>query len=36
MKDWILYYAIFVALGFLVMGLIVRYRFKDKIKDLDE
>lgn len=32
----IIYYSIFLALGFICMGLYLRFRYKDKFNDLDK
>ncbi len=36
MKDALIYYAIFWAVSFLLLGLYLRYKYKDRFDDLNE
>ena len=36
MKDALIYYAIFWAIGFLLLGLYLRFKYRDKLNDLDQ
>ena len=36
MKESLLYYSIFWAIGFLLLGLYSRFKYKDRFDDLDK
>ena len=36
MKDALVYFSIFWALSFVILGLYLRYKYKDKLDDLDQ
>ena len=36
MKENILFFAIILAIAFVVMGLFIRFKFKDKFDELDD
>ena len=36
MKDAMLYLSVFLALAFILMGLYLRFKFKDKLVELDK
>lgn len=36
MKDAIVYFSIFWALSFIFLGLYLRFKYKDKLDDLDK
>ena len=35
MKDALVYFSIFWALSFVILGLYLRYKYKDKLDDLN-
>jgi len=36
MKDALVYFSIFWALSFVILGLYLRYKYKDKLDELDQ
>ncbi len=36
MKDALIYFSLFWALSFIMLGLYLRYKYKDKLDDLDQ
>mgnify|MGYP001193437587 FL=1 len=36
MKDALIYFSLFWALSFIILGLYLRYKYKDRLDDLDQ
>ena len=36
MKDTLIYFSLFWALSFIILGLYLRYKYKDRLDDLDQ
>lgn len=36
MKDALIYFSLFWALSFIMLGLYLRYKYKDRLDDLDQ
>ena len=35
-KDALIYFSLFWALSFIMLGLYLRYKYKDRLNDLDQ
>ena len=36
MKDALIYFSLFWALSFIILGLYLRYKYKDRLDDFDQ
>ena len=36
MKEALIYFSLFWALSFIILGLYLRYKYKDRLDDLDQ